>query len=99
MARAKKTNTLYILNASLCHGEANVVADTVGELWNRRLCHMSQKGLRKLAKDDLIPEVKNVQLEKGTDCLADKQNATSFHARPPMRKKVRWNSCIRTYVM
>mgnify|MGYP002775900261 CR=1 FL=1 len=32
-------------------------------------------------------EVKNVQLEKCTDCLVNKQNRTSFRSRPPMRWK------------
>ena len=48
---------------------------------------MSQKGMQRLAEDNLISEVKNVQLEKCTDCLADKQNRTSFWARPPIRRK------------
>ena len=48
---------------------------------------MSQKGMRRLADDNLIPEVKNMQLEKCTNCLAGKQNRTSFRARPPMRRK------------
>ena len=43
--------------------------------------------MQRLADDNLIPEVKNVQLEKCTDCLAGKQNRTSFRARPPMRRK------------
>ena len=45
------------------------------------------EGMWRLAEDNLIPEVKNVQLEKCTDCLADKQNRTSFQAKPPMRRK------------
>ena len=35
-----------------------------------------------------LTEVKNVQLEKCTACLAGKQNKTSFRSRPPMRKKM-----------
>ena len=62
--------------------------NTVGELWHRRLCHMSQKGMRQLADNNLVPKVKNMQLEKCTNCLASKQNRTSFCARPPMRKKM-----------
>ena len=50
MAEARKTNTLYIMHARLCHREANVA-------------HMSQKGMQKLANDNLVPEVQNVQLE------------------------------------
>ena len=48
---------------------------------------MSQKGMRRLAEDNLILEVKHVQLEKCIDCLAGKQNQTSFRTRPSMRRK------------
>ena len=72
VAQAQKTNTLYVMHARLCQEEANVTADTVGELWHKRLCHMSKKGMRKLGVDDRIPVVKNVHLDKCTDCLAGK---------------------------
>mgnify|MGYP000615552236 CR=1 FL=1 len=49
-----------------------MAADIVRELWHKRLCHTSRKEMRKLAQGNLIPEVKNVQLEKCTDCLAGK---------------------------
>ena len=42
----------------------------------------------RLVEDNLNSEVKNVQLEKCTDCLAGKQNRTSFRTRPSMRRKV-----------
>ena len=53
---------------------------------------MSEKGIRKLAVDDcheydLIPEVKNVHIDKCANSLAAKQNRTSFRSRPPMRRK------------
>ena len=48
---------------------------------------MSEKGMQKPAANDLIPEVKNVHLDKCVDCLAGKQNRTSFRLRPPMRQK------------
>ena len=64
-----------------------MTTDIVGELWHKRLCHMSEKGMRKLAVDDLIPEVKNVHLDKCADCLAGKQNQTSSQSRPSMRMK------------
>src|SRR5512137_3037430 len=85
VARARKVNTLYLMNARLCPEELNVAADTAGELWHKRLCHMSEKGMKRLAEDKLIP-VKHVHLGKCTDCLAGKQNRTSFKSRPPMRR-------------
>ena len=39
------------------------------------------------AEDDLIPEVKNMQLETCTNCFAGKQKRTSFQSRPPTRRK------------
>ena len=48
---------------------------------------MSERGTQRLVDDNLILEVKNVQLEKCTDCLACKQNRTSLWSRPPMRRK------------
>ena len=74
MARARKINTLYVMHARLCRKEANVAVNTVGELWHIRLCHMSEKGMQKLLDDDLIPEVKNMHLDKTANYLAGKQN-------------------------
>ena len=74
VARARKIKTLSLIHARICREEVNVPANKAGELWHKRLCHMSQKGMRRLANDNLILEVKNVQLEKCSDCLAGKQN-------------------------
>ena len=54
------------MHARICREEVNIAVDNAGELWHKRLCHMSQKGMRRLADDNLILEVKNVQLEKCT---------------------------------
>ena len=85
--KARKTNTLYLMHARLCRNEVNVATDTTGELWHKRLCHMSEKGMRKLVADDLILEEKNVHLDKYAGCLVGKKNRTSFRSRPPMRRK------------
>ena len=87
VARARKTNTLYLMHARLCRNEVNVATDTTGELWHKRLCHMSEKGMRKLVADDLILEEKNVHLDKYAGCLVGKKNRTSFRSRPMMRRK------------
>ena len=55
-----------------------MAANTVDELWHKRLCHMSEKGMRNLVIDDLIPEMKNVHLDKCANWLGGKQNRTSF---------------------
>ena len=65
----------------------NVASDTTGKLSHKRLCHMSLKGMKGLADDHLIL-VKDVHLERCTDCLAGKQNRTSFRSRTPTRRSV-----------
>ena len=65
-------NTLYLMHVRICREELTVLADNAGELLNKRLCRMSQMGIRRLAEDNLILEFKNMQLEKCTDCLAGK---------------------------
>ena len=40
-----------------------------------------------IAKKELLPEVKNVYLDKCVDCLAGKESKADFHHRPPMRRK------------
>ena len=61
-----------------------MAVDTVGDLWHKRLCHMSQKGMKMLVGKELLPEVKTVHLDKCVECLVGKQ---SFRSRPPLRKK------------
>ena len=72
VARARKVNTLYLMNARLCPKEMNVASDTAVELWHKRLCHMSVKGMKRLVDDNLIP-VKDVHLER-------------FRSKTPMRR-------------
>ena len=87
VARVQKQNTLYVMHARLCQDEANVVANSDGELWHKRLGHMSEKGMHILAEKDLLPEVKGIHLERCVDCLAGKQNRVVFHSRSPMRRE------------
>ena len=50
VARARKRSTLYVLHACLNWDQVNAAIDTVGELWHKRLCHMSQTGMQMLAE-------------------------------------------------
>ena len=61
------TNTLYLTHGQVCQKEVNVAAGTTGELWHKRLCHMSQKGMQMLAKKELLLELKKVHLDKCAD--------------------------------
>jgi len=48
---------LYIMQGKICKGETNVSQDSTKELWQKRLGHMSEKGLEFLAKDH-FPNIK-----------------------------------------
>ena len=87
VARGQKQNTMYVMHERLCRDEANVVADSDGELWHKRLGHMSERGMHMLVEKDLLLEVKGIHLEKCVDCLAGKQNRAAFHSRPLMRRE------------
>ena len=51
VARGKKQNTFYVMEAKLHKGEINAAQwDVSIELWNRRLGHISEKGLQTLAR-------------------------------------------------
>ena len=79
VARARKVNTLNLMNARLCPEEVNVTTDTAGELLHKRLCHMSVKGMKRLADDNLIP-VKDVHLERCTDYLSKPMSGEHSHS-------------------
>ena len=51
LAREKKNNTLYKIEAKLIKAEANIVEnETSTELWHKRLGHISEKRLQVFAK-------------------------------------------------
>ena len=50
MAQAQKRNALYVMHAKLCRDEANIVGDSNGKLWHRRLRHMSERGMHILVE-------------------------------------------------
>ena len=64
VARAKKHDTLYMMHAKLCKDKAKVAADSSGEIWYKRLGHMSERGMHIQADKKLLPKVKGVHLEK-----------------------------------
>ena len=75
------------MHARVYKSEANVATDATGELWDKRLDHMSEKGMHILADQKLLPEVKGVHLERCVNCLVEKQNRDAFHTRPPRRRE------------
>ena len=76
-----------MLHARLNWDKVNVAADTIGELWHKRLCHMSHKGMQMLPEKELMSELKKVHMDKCHDCLAGKENRDAFLPRPLMRRE------------
>ena len=62
------------------------MADSDGELWHKRLDHMSERGMHFLAEKDLLQEVKGMHLEKCADCFVGKQNMV-VSTLPLMRRE------------
>jgi len=60
--------------------------DMETSLWHRRLSHISDKGLNCLAKKDMLPGMKNADLEKYSHCMVGKQTKVSFKKHSPSIK-------------
>ena len=54
-------------------------------LWHRRLSHISEKELNIFAKNDILPGLKIVYLEKDSHCMDGKQTRVSFKIHHPSR--------------
>src|ERR1044072_21955 len=63
VARGEKTNKLYWTKALVARDSVNAM-HMEASLWHRRLSHISEKGPNCLAKKDVLPELKNAELEK-----------------------------------
>ena len=72
---------MYMRHARLGKLEVNVATHSSGELWHKRLGHISEKGMHILANQELLPKVKGVHLEKCVDCVVGKLNTTTFKTR------------------
>ncbi|RDX73801.1 hypothetical protein CR513_46532, partial [Mucuna pruriens] len=85
VARGEKISKLYWTKALVAKDNVNTM-DMEASLWHRRLSHISEKGLTCLAKKDMLPGLKNAELEKCSHCMAGKQTRVSFKKHPPSRK-------------
>ena len=84
--RGKICCTLYKIQVKLCKNVVNAAQeDSSPNLWYKWLAHMSEKGLRILAKKSLIPFAKGTSLNPCDFCLFDKQHRVSFNI-PSTRK-------------
>ena len=77
LARGKKTDTLYMTSSPR---DIIAVADasTDTSLWHRRLCHMSEKGMKMLLSKGKLPELKFIDFDMCESCILGKQKNVSF---------------------
>jgi hypothetical protein len=78
IAKGEKVGTLY-----LCTGNtdssiylASTGVDTT--LWNHRLGHMSEKGMQILQKINLLPDIKQIDLDFCEHCVYGKHKRVKF---------------------
>ena len=64
--------TLYKTQGKVCNDELYAIEGTSLELWQKRLAHMSAKGLQVLERKFLIPLAKNESLYSCDRCLVGK---------------------------
>ncbi|CAL1380337.1 unnamed protein product [Linum trigynum] len=88
LAKGKKLSKLYVTEAKISPEIVNSAenGDTI-ELWHKRLGHMSEKSMAKLAKKKVIIGLDHVHLKKCFDCLVGKQNRVAFKSSIPSRAK------------
>ena len=72
MARGKKTGTLY-MTSSPRDTIAVAKASTNTSLRHRRLCHISEKGMKMLLSKGKLPELKFIDFDICESCILGKQ--------------------------
>ena len=86
-ARGWKRGTLYM--AEMPVERVNAVTDgpNLSTLWHQRLGHMSEKGMKMLASNGKILDLKNVKVDFCEPCVFRKQKRVSFaNARKDPKK-------------
>jgi len=79
----KKSSSLYLLQVKLSKDIINAVKnDNTVELWHKMLGHMSEKGMKLLAKKNFLSRIKSTKLKKCVYCMIKKQTRVSFKNLP-----------------
>ncbi|RDX99372.1 hypothetical protein CR513_17578, partial [Mucuna pruriens] len=81
VAKGEKISKLYWTKALVAKDSVNAM-DMEAPLWHWRLSYISKKWLNCLAKKDMLPRLKNAELEKYSHCMT----RVSFKKHPPSRK-------------
>ena len=77
LARGKKTGALYMTSSPR---DTIAVADasTNTSLRHRRLCHISEKGMKMLLSKGKLPELKFIDFDMCDSCILGKQKNVNF---------------------
>ena len=80
VAKGKKLNSLYVMQATLRKGEINAIQKDVNvDIWHKRLDHISEKGLQALARKKFVPQLQDMTRLKTCDnCLVGKTHRVAF---------------------
>jgi hypothetical protein len=78
IAKGEKVGTLYLCtgNTDSSISLASTGVDTA--LWHHRLGHMSEKGMQILHKINLLPDLKQIDLDFCEHCVYGKQRESDF---------------------
>ena len=80
--------TLYKTLGKICKNGLNVATNSSPSLWHRSLGHMSEKGLKILAKKKCIPFAKGTLFNPCDYCLLGKQHRVSFSSKSTKKSKI-----------
>ena len=88
VVRGEVCCTLYKTLGKICKNGLNVATDSSPSFWHRRLGHMSEKGLKILAKKKSIPFAKGTLFNPCDYCLLGKQHRVSFSSKSTKKSKI-----------
>ena len=87
VVRGKKSSSFHWMHAKVSKDDVNAVEnDGAMELWHKRLGQMSEKGMSILSKNEVIPGISGLHMQKCSHCFAEKQHKASFKSSAPSRK-------------
>ena len=71
--RGRKYSNLYVTQGSILGDSINLVeSETLSELWDKSLSHMSERGITCLANKNLLAGMKQTKVKICVHCLAGK---------------------------
>ena len=87
VARGEKSSSFYWMHAEVSKYYVNAMENYNSmELWNKRLGHMSEKGMSVLSKKEVIQGIFGLHRQKCSHCFAGKQHMVYFMSYAPSGK-------------